>query len=221
MLREGPIPRLVFGILEYLLGVAFIAAPFVFDFDSGVATGLAVAMGVLILILAAVSDGPTSLVNQLPTPVAVTLDYLVAIFLIAAPFLLGFAGEAAPRNFFLVAGVVFLLLTIGTRFKPREDTGAARRGAGPNRSGSSPPAGDYSGPATNLPASAPSSSGPAPNLADPTPNDPPAPLSEDAVPAPMPPAMPAQMPAAPPGDQPPAAPPEGPPGATPRNPPIG
>lgn len=214
MLREGPIPRLVFGILEYLLGIAFIAAPFVFDFDSGVATGLAVAMGVLILILAAVSDGPTSLVNQLPTPVAVTLDYLVAIFLIAAPFLLGFAGDAAPRNFFLVAGVVFLLLTIGTRFKPREDTSATRRGAEPDRTGSAPPAAGFSGPA-------PSSSDPAPDTFGSAPSDPPATLSEDAVPAPMPPAMPAQMPAAPPGDQPPAAPPGGPPGAAPRNPPIG
>lgn len=221
MLREGPIPRLVFGILEYLLGIAFIAAPFVFDFDSGVATGLAVAMGVLILILAAVSDGPTSLVNQLPTPVAVTLDYLVAIFLIAAPFLLGFAGDAAARNFFLIAGVVFLLLTIGTRFKPREDNGAARRGADPERTGGATPAADFSAPASNLSGPAPSSSGPAPDTSGPAPSDPPATLSEDAVPAPLPPAMPAQMPVAPPGDQPPSAPPGAPPGATPRNPPVG
>lgn len=117
MLRDGPIPRFVHGILEYLLGVLFIAAPFLFDFKSGAATGMSVAVGVLILIFAAVSEGPVSLVNQLPLLLHVAMLYVLAIFLIAAPFLLGFSGEAAPRNFFIICGVWLLLITIGTRFR--------------------------------------------------------------------------------------------------------
>ena len=34
MLREGPIPKVVHGAFEYLLGVLFLAAPILFDFDS-------------------------------------------------------------------------------------------------------------------------------------------------------------------------------------------
>jgi hypothetical protein len=126
MLRDGPIPRFVHGILEYALGVLFIAAPFVFDFDSGAATGMSVAVGVLILILAAVSEGPVSLVNQLPVLLHVATIYLLSIFLIAAPFLLGFSDEVPPRNFFIISGVLLLLVTIGTRFRradPKADAG--------------------------------------------------------------------------------------------------
>ncbi len=33
MLREGPIPRLVHGLLEYVVGVFLIAAPFLLGYD--------------------------------------------------------------------------------------------------------------------------------------------------------------------------------------------
>ncbi|MBA2555520.1 MAG: hypothetical protein H0V10_17895, partial [Geodermatophilaceae bacterium] len=120
MLRDGPIPRFVHGILEYALGVLFIAAPFLFNFESGAATGMSVAVGVLILILAAVSEGPVSLVNQLPAILHVAMIYLLSIFLIASPFLLGFSDEVPPRNFFIISGVLLLLITIGTRFRRSE-----------------------------------------------------------------------------------------------------
>ncbi len=148
MLRDGPIPRFVHGILEYAFGVLFIAAPFLFDFESGAATGMSVAIGVLTLILAAVSEGPVSLVNQLPVLLHVVMLYLLAVFLIAAPFLLDFADEVAPRNFFIVCGVVLLLITIGTRFRrsepqakpePARRSPAARPAEAPEQARSLPP----------------------------------------------------------------------------------
>ncbi|MBA3339950.1 MAG: hypothetical protein H0T54_09465 [Geodermatophilaceae bacterium] len=145
MLRDGPIPRFVHGILEYALGVLFIAAPFIFDFKSGAATGMSVAIGVLVLILAAVSEGPVSLVNQLPLLLHVVMLYLLSLFLIAAPFLLDFSGEGPPRNFFIVSGVLLLLITIGTRFRRPEPQPAAR----------SVPAGDSNAGQRRAPAAAP------------------------------------------------------------------
>ena len=68
MLREGPIPRFVHGVLEYLAGAG----------------------------------------------------------LIAAPFVLGFSGEAAPTALFIALGVLHLLVTIGTRFE-REGRARGRR----------------------------------------------------------------------------------------------
>ena len=116
MLGEGPIPAPVHGILEYLVRVLFIAAPFLFDFDSSIAVGISVALGVFVLALTATTRWSTSLVKSVPIGVHVALDVALAIFLIAAPFLFGFRSEATPRNLFLALGVVHLLVTIGTRF---------------------------------------------------------------------------------------------------------
>jgi hypothetical protein len=66
------------------------------------------------------------------------LDAVLAILLIAAPFVLGFSGEATPRNLFLIAGVVWLLVTIGSRYARKERAArpdAARSGAAPAVSG--------------------------------------------------------------------------------------
>lgn len=125
MLREGPIPKVVHGATEYVFGVLFLAAPILFDFDSAVATGVSIAVGVLVLITTAVTaDLPTSLVGQLALTAHVTVDFVLAIFLVAAPFLLGFSDESAPRNFFMILGVVLLLMTIGTRFRERTEQAA-------------------------------------------------------------------------------------------------
>lgn len=122
MLREGPIPRAVHGTVEYFVGLLFIAAPFLFDFDSDTATGVSIAVGVAILIVTAVTaDLPTSLVRQLPLSAHVAVDFVLAIFLVAAPFVLGFADDEAPRNLFMIFGVAHLLITIGTRFKDRSE----------------------------------------------------------------------------------------------------
>ncbi len=126
MLREGPIPKVVHGAFEYLLGVLFLAAPILFDFDSGTATGVSITVGVLVLITTAITaDMPTSLVSQLALTAHVTVDFVLAIFLVIAPFLLGFSDESAPRNFFMILGVALLLITIGTRFRERTEQAAS------------------------------------------------------------------------------------------------
>lgn len=118
MLREGPIPRFVHGVVEYAAGVLLIVAPFLFSFESDAATAVAILAGVVVLVVASITDGPTSLVNQLPLSMHVLLDYALAAVLIAVPFLFGFSGETAPTVFFIALGVTHLLVTIGTRFRP-------------------------------------------------------------------------------------------------------
>lgn len=117
MLREGPIPRFLHGVIEYVAGVLFIAAPFLLGFDESSAQVLSIVLGIAILILAASSEGPTGMVSQIPVTLHVALDYALVIVLVAAPFLFGFSGEAASTAFFLVLGVAHLMVTIGTRFK--------------------------------------------------------------------------------------------------------
>jgi hypothetical protein len=114
--KQGPVPAFVHGIVEYLAAILFIAAPFIFDFAEDAATALSVIVGVLLLIVAASTHWRTGLIQSIPVQAHVMLDYALAIFLIASPFILGFSDDGTAAAFFIVLGVVHLLLTIATRF---------------------------------------------------------------------------------------------------------
>lgn len=120
MLRQGPIPRFLHGCIEYAAAVLFLVAPFVLDFESGAATAASIITGVIVLALAASTEGPTSLINYVPLAAHVVLDFALAGVLIALPFILGFSDETEPTVFFIAIGVLHLLITIGTRFRPKD-----------------------------------------------------------------------------------------------------
>jgi hypothetical protein len=132
VVRQGPIPAWLHGLLEYLAAIALIVAPFVLAFQSGAAIAVSIVSGVVLLVLAATSAGPTSIVDQLPVSVHILLDYVFAAFLIASPFLFGFSAETNPTAFFMALGVVHLLDTIGTRFLAPKDGAAAPVGDAPS-----------------------------------------------------------------------------------------
>ena len=117
MLRTGPLSLFMHGVLEYAAGAVFIAAPFVFGFDSDAATALSIIVGVLVLAIGASTDAPTGLARTIPVEIHAVVDFALAVLLIAAPFLFGFRDEGAPTAFFIVLGVVHLLVTIATRFR--------------------------------------------------------------------------------------------------------
>jgi hypothetical protein len=134
VLRQGPVPAFVHGVIEYLAAVLLIAAPFLFSFDNGTAKAVSIVVGVLVLIVAASTAWRTGMISSIPVPAHVALDYVVAALLIAAPFLFGFSDDGGATAFFIVLGVVHLLLTIATRFvveerpprsRPRPDPPAA------------------------------------------------------------------------------------------------
>ena len=116
MFKQGPVPAFVHGIIEYLAAILFIAAPFLFTFKDGAPKAASVIVGVVILIIAASTAWRTGLISSIPVQAHVILDYVLAIFLIAAPFILGFSDDGTAAAFFIVIGVVHLLLTIATRF---------------------------------------------------------------------------------------------------------
>jgi FtsH-binding integral membrane protein len=125
VLRQGPISRFLHGAIEYLAGVLLIAAPFLLSFDSGAATAVSIIAGVLVIAIAASTDGPSSLINSIPMATHILLDFALAAGLIASPFLFGFSDDGTATAFFLVLGVLHLLVTIATRFKPARDAPAA------------------------------------------------------------------------------------------------
>jgi hypothetical protein len=118
VLRQGKLSTRVHGLGEYLLGGFFIASPFLFGFDATAAIAIGVVGGVTLILMAATSSTGPALAGMVPVGVHVLFDIVVAAFLIASPFILGFSGEAAPTGLFIGAGVVHLLSTIATRFLP-------------------------------------------------------------------------------------------------------
>ena len=116
MLNSGPISYLLHGIIEYIAGVAFVVAPFLLGYEDGVAKAVSIVIGVIILIVAAMSNSPVGLAKALPVSAHVALDLILGVSLIALPFVLGFSDEGAALAFFMVLGIAHLLITIGTRF---------------------------------------------------------------------------------------------------------
>src|SRR3954447_7641476 len=142
MVRQGPIPAFVHSLIEYIAGVALIAAPLLLDYESGAAKAVSIVLGVLVLFLVATTTSTMSLINQVPLSMHIVFDYAIAAVMIASPFLFSFSDESTPTAVFLAGGVLWLLLSIGTRYKkeehpprgtPKREQRAARAGAAPRK----------------------------------------------------------------------------------------
>ena len=129
MFKQGPVPAFVHGVIEYLAAALFIAAPFLFSFDDDTATAVSIVVGVLVLVVTASTALPTGLIKSIPVQAHAVIDFLLAAVLIAAPFLFGFSDDGTATAFFIVLGVVHLLLTIATRFVSEERPRRPRQAA--------------------------------------------------------------------------------------------
>jgi hypothetical protein len=122
MLRQGPLPLAVHGILEYVLGVLFIAAPWLLSFDTvGEATAICIVVGVGVILLAATTQWPPSLVNVVPIGLHIAFDVALGAFLIASSFLFDFEDVSAPRILTIVVGVAELLVVVATRWRSSDE----------------------------------------------------------------------------------------------------
>ena len=143
MFKNGPIPPWIHGSVDYLLGAFLILSPFLFSFDSGAATATGIVSGVIVLVLASSSAWATGLIKSIPPSAHAIFDLIIAVLLIASPFLFGFSDESAPTAVFIAGGVVFLLVAVGTRYLGEDESLRERRRLRRDRKGSdAPPAKD-------------------------------------------------------------------------------
>lgn len=118
------LPWVVHEAIEYVAGVFFVLAPFVFGFQAGPAFPVFVGVGVVILAVAVLSKGPAGVLRILPPMAHAALDYLLAFFLLLAPFIFGFSAEMPALTISILLGVAHLVITLVTRF-PTPGTEAA------------------------------------------------------------------------------------------------
>lgn len=110
------IPWAIHEAIEYIAGVFFILAPFLFDFQDESAFPLFVGVGVVILAVALLTRGPAGVASVLPAHVHATIDYLLAFFLILSPFIFGFTDVEPALLIAIFLGVAHLVITLITRF---------------------------------------------------------------------------------------------------------
>jgi hypothetical protein len=129
MLRQGPISLTLHSTLEPFVAALLIAAPFLFGFsDEGAPTAVSIVAGIAVLVVGMSTDWRLSLIRAIPVPAHMAIDFGMAAILIASPFLFGFSDDSAPTAFFIVMGVLLLLVVLGTRWYPAAGTGGARPG---------------------------------------------------------------------------------------------
>ena len=116
MFRQGPLPAVVHGLLDYVFGALLIAVPFVLGFSADAATATAVAAGLVLLVIAASTDFPTGFVHSIPRALHAIIDYAVALTLIVAPFVFGFTDDDTATPTLIAIGVLQFMQTLATRF---------------------------------------------------------------------------------------------------------
>jgi SPW repeat len=132
---RGLIPLNTHAMLEPIIALVVIAAPWIFGFsDVNDAKAVCIAVGVIMLIAGSMTDWRLSLARVIPLPVHMATDLLLGAVLILAPFVLGFSGEGGATRFTVIAGVLEILTALATRWDPVE----AEQPAVGRRSRSSP-----------------------------------------------------------------------------------
>jgi hypothetical protein len=114
-----PINARVHGVLDYAAVAAFLNAPMVFGFH-GTPAAIVYWLAGIHLLMTGFTDFPYGLFKMIPFRVHGVIDALAGIFLLVAPWLFGFAADAAARNFFIGIGIVILIVAALTDFALRE-----------------------------------------------------------------------------------------------------
>ena len=109
----GPRPH---GVIDYLAVVLLALAPTLFGFG-GIAATLCYVLAVVHLVMSLVTAYPLGVAKLVPFPIHGGVELVVAIFLVAAPWIFGFADLAAARNFFVASAAALLLVYLLTNYR--------------------------------------------------------------------------------------------------------
>lgn len=109
------IPTRVHGMLDYLVGLLLIAAPWLLGFADGTwAQWSAIIVGIAALIYSLLTRYELGLVKVIPMPTHLALDALSGLFLAASPWLFGFADRIWWPHVLVGLVEIFFALTTHT-----------------------------------------------------------------------------------------------------------
>jgi len=115
------LPTKVHGVLDYLVGLALIFAPNIFQFADigGPAVFVPRLLGVVLIAYSLLTRYEWGVIKVISMPYHLIVDFLAALFLALSPFMFGFNNEEA--NVWLphvVVGVAVILVVIVSKTHP-------------------------------------------------------------------------------------------------------
>ena len=117
------LPTSVHGVLDYLVGIALIAAPYLFGFASvgGIAVYLPIILGIGLILYSLITNYELGIpgIKFIPMPYHLGFDFVAAALLAASPFLFGFSSK--PLNVWLphlVVGIAVILVVLVSQTHP-------------------------------------------------------------------------------------------------------
>jgi hypothetical protein len=119
------IPTKVHGILDYVVGIALILAPWLFNFSEvgGAAVAIPMILGVGLIVYSIFTKYELGLIKVLSMPYHLIIDLLAAALLALSPFIFGFY-DANMWNVWVphvVVGIAVILVVIFSQSQPVED----------------------------------------------------------------------------------------------------
>jgi phosphatidylserine synthase len=129
-MMTGPLSPRAHGFLDYGASVIVALAPTLFDFGGLPATLCYLFAGAL-FVLSLLTAYPLGVAKVIPFTAHGMVEAVSAVFLVIAPFLLGFSRDVSARNFFVAAGIalgiVFLVTNYRAAERPRRGSMARQR----------------------------------------------------------------------------------------------
>jgi hypothetical protein len=116
--------------IGYVTGIFLVLAPFLFGLLDSPALPVLVGAGVVVLVTAVLSRGPLGIVDVLPHRAQAAVEYVLAFFLMVAPFVFGFSRETAALLTAVLVGLWLLIVSLVTRYPSDTPGGTRRRRAG-------------------------------------------------------------------------------------------
>lgn len=108
-------PR-IHGYLDFLTVAIFLLAPTLLGL-SQIPAIIAYVLAVVHLIVTLTSDFPFGVVKLIPFTIHGWIERLVGPSLIALPFIAGFSDEGMARNFYIVVGLVIIVVGFLTDYQ--------------------------------------------------------------------------------------------------------
>lgn len=106
------------GAIDYLIGIALIISPWLFQFDnlSDSATYTMVLVGSIILLVSLMTNYPLGVIRILPFPIHGIIELIGTAMLLVSPWLMGFVNVTPAFNLAIVMSIAYLAVISITNY---------------------------------------------------------------------------------------------------------
>ena len=115
---KKPISAQVHGVLDYATVAAFLNAPMVLGFQ-GTPAAIVYWLAGIHLLMTGCTDFPLGVFNWIPFGIHGAIELVAGLFLMAAPWMFGFADVYAARNFFVLVAIIIFVVVALTDYSQR------------------------------------------------------------------------------------------------------